>query len=364
MRICFRLTLFFLFFSGGLSAQQVVLHLRPVLKPRYETNYRIVDVLDFRGISEKSIGDIYYTKRDKAPVVFEKELSELILKRFQSDISFPDSIARDIQVRLEMLNVWERPNAKTGLYDGRMEIRLSFYLLTDLDPIYLVKYQNRILYQRSLNGVDKMQDLMIEYIDESLEYFDNWIKNNGLDHRDLAETVELRMKDPVRPSTMDTVFYDPEFPLYWENFSAKPNLLSRKNAVINTSFSIEGNAVLQQGNIIQTLEFKVYMLPNQSWVKEPDDYALNHERRHFDIVRIVVDRLKARLHTMELTPDNFQAKLNEVFFDSFREMNKMQEAYDGQSANGMNKEMQVLWDRWIQEGLSGDWTYLIEAIEK
>ncbi|WP_268035894.1 hypothetical protein [Algoriphagus sp. PAP.12] len=364
MRICFRLTLFFLFFSGGLSAQQAVLHLRPVLKPRYETNYRIVDVLDFRGISEKSIGDIYYTKRDKAPVVFEKELSELILKRFQSDISFPDSIARDIQVRLEMLNVWERPNAKTGLYDGRMEIRLSFYLLTDLDPIYLVKYQNRILYQRSLNGVNKMQDLMVEYIDESLEYFDNWIKTNGLEHRDLAETVELRMKDPVRPSTIDTVFYDPEFPLYWENFSAKPNLLSRKNAVINTSFSIEGSAVLQQGNIIQTLEFKVYMLPNQSWVKEPDDYALNHERRHFDIVRIVVDRLKTRLHTMELTPDNFQAKLNEVFFDSYREMNKIQEAYDGQSANGMNKEMQVLWDCWIQEGLSGDWTYLIEAIEK
>lgn len=364
MRICFRLTLFFLFFSGGLSAQQAVLHLRPVLKPRHETNYRIVDVLDFRGISEKTIGDIYYTKRDKASVVFEKELSELILKRFQSDISFPDSLARDIQVRLEMLNVWERPNAKTGLYDGRMEIRLSFYLLTDLDPIYLVKYQNRILYQRSLNGVNKMQDLMVEYIDESLEYFDNWIKTNGLDHRDLAETVELRMKDPVRPSTMDTVFYDPEFPLYWENFSAKPNLLSRKNAVINTSFSIEGNAVLQQGNIIQTLEFKVYMLPNQSWVKEPDDYALNHERRHFDIVRIVVDRLKARLHTMELTPDNFQAKLNEVFFDSYREMNKIQEAYDGQSANGMNKEKQVLWDRWIQEGLSGDWTYLIEAIEK
>lgn len=364
MRICFRLTLLFLFFSSSVSAQQAVLHLRPVLEPRYETSYRIVDVLDFRGISEKSIGDIYYTKRDKAPVVFEDDLSELILKRFQSDISSPDSIGRDIQVRLEMLNVWERPNAKTGLYDGRMEIRLSFYLLTDLDPIYLVKYQNRILYQRSLNGVNKMQDLMVEYIDESLEYFDNWIKTKGLDHRDLAQTIELRMIDPVRGPSEDTVFYDPEFPLYWENFAATPNFLSKKNAVINTSFSIHGNAVLQQGNIIQTLEFKVYMLPNQSWVKEPDDYALNHERKHFDIVRIVVDRLKAKLYTLDLTPANFQAKLNELYFDSYREMNRIQEAYDTQCANGMNENLQEKWNEWILQALEGDWTNLIQATEQ
>lgn len=362
MRIWIRLTLIFVFFSSVTIAQQAMLHLRPVLEPFHQTNYRITEVLDVRGVSEKSIGEVYYTKIDKAPVVFEKELSDLILMRFQSEISFPDSVERDIQVRLDMLNVWERPNSKTGLYDGRMDIRLSFYLLTDLDPIYLIKYGNRITYQRSLNGINKLQDLVTEYMDESLEYFDTWIKTKGLQHRDLAESIELRMKDPLRQPTMDTVFYDPEFPLYWENFSGNPNLLSRKNAVINTSFSIEGNAVLQQGTIIQTLEFKVYMLPNQSWVKEPDDYALNHERKHFDIVRIVVDRLKARLNTMELTPDNFQAKLNEVFFDSYREMNKIQEAYDSQCANGMNKDMQEKWNEWIREGLAGDWTNLIQAI--
>lgn len=361
MRIWIRMTLFFLFLSSVTIAQQAMLHLRPVLEPLYETNYRITEVLDVRGVSEKSIGEVYYTKIDKAPVVFEKELSDLILKRFQSEITFPDSVERDIQVRLDMLNVWERLNSKTGLYEGRMDIRLSFYLLTDLDPIYLIRYGNRITYQRSLNGINKLQDLVTEYMDESLSFFDSWIKTNGLEHRELAETVELRMKDPVRPSSMDTVFYNPEFPLYWENFSAKPNLLSRKNAVINTSFSIEGNAVLQQGNIIQTLEFKVYMLPNQSWVKEPDDYALNHERKHFDIVRIVVDRLKARLTTMDLTPDNFQAKLNEVFFDSYREMNKIQEAYDTQCANGINKDLQQKWNEWILEGLRGDWTNLVQA---
>lgn len=364
MRICFRLTLLFLFFSSSVSAQQAILHLRPILNPRYETNYRIVDVLDVRGVSGKSMGEVYYSRTNKAPVVFEKEISELLLKRFQSEISFPDSIEKEIQVRLEMLNVWERPNSTTGLYDGRMEIRMRFYLMTDLDPIYLTRYSNIVTYQRSLNSINQLQDLVLKYVDESLAYFDTWIKTEGLDHRNLAETVELKIVDLVRDPTPDTVFYDPEFPLYWENFSGVPNLLSRKNAVINTSFSIQGNAVLQKGNILQTLEFKVYMLPEQSWVKEPDDYALNHERKHFDIVRIVVDRLKARINTMELTPDNFQAKLNEVFFDSYREMNKIQEAYDSQCANGMNKDMQEKWNDWIRESLAGDWTNLIQAIRQ
>lgn len=362
MRIPIRLTLVFLFFSSLVSAQQAVLHLRPVLEPIYETNYRISEVVDVRAVSDRSIGEVYYTTQDKAPVVFDKDLSELILKRFQSEISFPDSIERAIQVRLEMLNVWERPNSKTGLYDGRMEIRLSFYLLTDLDPIYLIRYGNRVTYQRSLNGVNKLQNLVQEYVDESLNYFDTWIRTKGLEHRNLAETVELRMLDPVRDSSGDTVFYDPDFPLYWENFSSTPEYLSRNNAVITTSFSIQGNAKLQQGNILQTLVFKVYMLPNQSWVKKPDDYALNHERRHFDIVRIVVDRLKAKLTIMELTPDNFQARLNEEFFNSYREMNRMQEAYDSQTSNGMNKDSQERWNSWILEALGGDWTNLIQAV--
>lgn len=364
MRIFIRLTLFFLFLSSTSFAQEIVLRLNPLKEHRFNTNYKIAEVLDFRGGSPEKMGEAYYSRSAKAPILFQKDLADLILARFQSEIEVADSVQREIQVRLEVLNVWERYNPTTKLYEGRLEVKFGFYLLGDIDPIFLVNYQNRIIYQRSLNGINQLQDLVVQYMDEAFSYFDNWIKTKGLEHRLLADEVELRMVDLLHEATEDTVFYNPARALNWQDFRATPDFLSRNNAVINTSFSIQGNAVLQAGTILQTLEFKVYMLQNQSWVKKPDEYALNHEQRHFDIVRIVVDRLKARLYTMELTPANFQAKLNEVFFDSYREMNKIQEAYDQQCGNGINRELQEKWNMWIQEALEGDWTNLVKAVTK
>jgi hypothetical protein len=177
----------------------------------------------------------------------------------------------------------------------------------------------------------------------------------------LAKSVRLEIIEKSRKSDQDTVFYDSNRPLNWKDFLDKPNSTSRNNAVIFTSLAMEGNPFMEDGVLVLPLEVKVYMLPGSSWVRNEgkNDYSLNHEQRHFDVTRIVGNRLIKKLKALKLNPDNYEAEVNDAFFDSYREMNKLQEIYDARTRHGLDNA-QYHWNTIIDKGLSGE----MEEIEK
>lgn len=325
--------------------------------------YRYSEVVDHRSQKE-TIGEVFDPRGIKLPVTIQGGLEASSTLLFQHSVQVRDSRQREIQVRIYELRLDESLQPKTNLYEGRIGLVLGFFVLGSFEPIHLVDYTASTQYQRSGFRMSQVEKLVNDLLLNSLNYFDTWIKSQSLGHRALADTFRLKITDRNRISTPEKVHYDRSRPLAWTDFVARPTPDSRNNAEIFTSFSLEGLAQMDSGAVVQTLEVDVYMLPNQSWVKAPSDYGLNHEQRHFDLVRIVVDRLIRRLEDTEMSLARYHSQLNDAYLDAYREMNRLQEFYETGTDRGRNAAGQSQWNEWIDQALLGDWSMLDALLER
>jgi predicted secreted Zn-dependent protease len=91
---------------------------------------------------------------------------------------------------------------------------------------------------------------------------------------------------------------------------------------------------------------KVFMVKSMSWARPESRAAadLRHEQVHFDITRIVAERFKETLRNTELTVEDYDSEIQYLFLEIYREVNKMQEAYDRDTDNGQDKTSQDEWN--------------------
>ncbi|MEB2775486.1 hypothetical protein SYJ56_09210 [Algoriphagus sp. D3-2-R+10] len=341
--------------------QEVTLKLNPNGKPAQERNYVFKEVKDSRV--EKSIGQVYDPQRNKYSANFGGELAQQAYNFYNARITSDNLPPHEILVKIYNLDLKEIYQADRRGYKGEIQLSMGFFVSGENEPVHLVDFNSKLNYGRPANQMHYIEASIGRLFENSWEYFDAWLATQYQSNRSLVKKVRLNILDPKRQSTKDTVFYDPDRPLTWADFTDKPNAISSFNAAIFSSLSIEGSASIQNGEIVQTIDVKVYMLPNQSWVKDADDYASNHEQRHFDLTRIAADRMIFKLKNLDLEPNLYEATLNDIYLDAYREMNHLQEFYDNQTSNGRNKGSQARWNQLIEEALSGKWEELDRLLE-
>lgn len=352
MKTLFLSIITILFSSGMTTGQEMVLMLNTVSTSPQERNYIFSEVVDARV--NTPIGQIYDSQRNKKTATFGGNLAQQAFELYKAKVIPNQAPGYEIEVRIYNLDLKEAYVPDQRGYKGTVQLSLGFFLEDENEPIHLVDFNSKAEYGRPSSLPDNVQKSIQRLFENSWEYFDAWLSTQYQSNRSLVKKVRLNIMDPKRHSTKDTVFYDPGRPLTWEDFRDTPNPRSSFNATIFSSLSIEGNAKIENGEIVQNIEVKVYMLPSQSWVKNANSYANNHEQRHFDLTRIAADRMISKLKNQELQPKLFEAKLNDIYLDSHREMNRLQELYDSQTRHGLNKEMQSTWNQAITEALSGD----------
>lgn len=363
MRIVWGVLFFGLMVCGEAVGQRVLIDLQSTGEVISGAGYRFVEVLDLRE-QRSMLGEVHDGRGNRVAVGFRESLDRTVLRFLQDKLARVDGNPQDIQVRMTKLDLQEKLVRNSGLYEGTVEIEMGFYVKGEGNPAHLVDFSGAVQYRRSAQHLDRIGQLVSGLFQNSLDYFHSWITDQAESHRSLARTVRLELIDQSRTSTGDTVYYHRGRPLEWKDFQDRPDPRSRYNATIFTSFSIQGNSVVEAGAVVQTVEVSVYMLPDQSWAKHPTGYGLNHEQRHFDVTRIVADRLIYRLGQMELEPSLYQAKLNDAYLDAYREMNRLQEAYDRQTRHGLDSAAQARWNTWIDQALDGDWEPLEEVLQK
>ena len=353
MRILF-IWLCILILGPPLLAQDLQIHLRYDGDPMKGLGYQIKEVLDLR-VSKQQIGQVHALGNVKRNIAFKAQLDQTVKNFFHSAIQQIEGSSQSIQVRIYEVKVSEKKASNNNLYEGDFQLVIGFYKMGIGEPVHLVDYNGSAQYKRSINRLDMIENVVNRVFKNSVSYFDTWMKLQVMENRHLARTVRLEIIDQVKPSHRDTVYYDVNRPLQWSDFRDKPQRSSRFNASIFTSFSMQGKSMIEAGEIVQRIEIDVYMLPEQSWVKNPSDYALNHEQRHFDVVRVVADRLITKLKNLDLDPDWYEATINDAFFDAYREMNRLQEIYDKQTRHGMDIQAQEEWNGLLDEALKGNW---------
>ena len=112
---------------------------------------------------------------------------------------------------------------------------------------------------------------------------------------------------------------------------------------------------IEDGVIHVTLTLKTFLAKSDCWlgVSYKDDYMLNHEQRHFDVAKIITEQFRQQIHKAKINPDTYEAVINMQYLESYRDMNKMQKAYDTETAHGLNRAAQQSWNKRIDNLLSG-----------
>lgn len=96
-----------------------------------------------------------------------------------------------------------------------------------------------------------------------------------------------------------------------------------------------------------TIQFKVgaWFIPDESWVKSTmkTDYILAHEQLHFDITELHARILRKRL-TEEIKSCRDASKSERIYRETVQKLDKMQDDYDRETGNSMDKASQVIWE--------------------
>jgi hypothetical protein len=156
---------------------------------------------------------------------------------------------------------------------------------------------------------------------------------------------------PDDPSS-DTLFY-PARRLKWSDFRGTPSRGGPSAAVAFTSFSYEGSSLLRKDTLQITLRLQVFFIRSASWVRggSMDSYSLAHEQLHFDITYLVARRFMNKVRELPLTKEDFDSMIQYEYLESFREMNRLQEGFDGETRHGTVISAQLDWNRKIARQL-------------
>ncbi|MCH7400418.1 hypothetical protein ACFOUP_08010 [Belliella kenyensis] len=350
------LSLIVLFFVSNVyfcNAQEIMLNLTPQPEFINSSIYEIAEVHDTRPQSEK-IGLVYREGNKMVNARFPNSLAHELQNYFSNSIQSRNPQLQKIIVKIEKYDLVENLNSNQ-IVEGELKIKFGFYAKGSFDPVHLLDFEGGMSYKRSKNRVDLIQNVIQQASENALKYFDQWINSQAMTNRSLANKVRLEVNQPILKSSSDTVFYNSKRGLGWQDFTAKPHAINKYNALIFTSLSMEGKPYVEDATIVLPLIIKVYMLPDQSWVKNKDDYSLNHEQRHFDVTKVVGDRLQYKLKKLDLNPENYEGLVNSAYLDAYREMSLLQKLYDSQTNHGRDASMQAKWNRYLDDALQGDW---------
>lgn len=167
-------------------------------------------------------------------------------------------------------------------------------------------------------------------------------------------TVKIQWVQRVPAESSDTIFYSPNRKLSWPDFKGTPDTKSEAIAITASGFGFVSGVKYKNGKVNIDIAVYCYFGENNSWVKPGREsvYALNHEQHHFDITYIATSLFMQKLKAATFTWENYNDVLNRIYAESSRQLEKMQNDYDGQTKNGQLENVQAVWNKKIEKQLA------------
>ncbi len=166
-------------------------------------------------------------------------------------------------------------------------------------------------------------------------------------------TVSVKWSSHVPAAASDTIYYNPSQKLVWKDFKGSPNPASDALAITSSGFGYTSGASYRDGVVHVSVNVYCYFAKQKSWVIKgrESDYALTHEQHHFDVTWIVTNSFMQKLKTAKFTWENYHQLLDALYQQTLQDLEKMQNAYDGETRNGRLEDVQRRWNKKISEQL-------------
>jgi hypothetical protein len=254
---------------------------------------------------------------------------------------------RPVTIRLRECSVTETADPKSpGRVEGRITIKLAFDWQRDGQAVALTEYQGAARYGRPAGQLAAVEPTLRQALTESLRYLHTWVSKNAPHSPKLATGVQVFFTDHTDNQEADTLFYDPQRPLQFTDFTGVRRSGGNTVAVVFPNFAYQGSTKVVGGKMQLRVAMKTFVVRSSSWVADHarTPATLNHEQRHFDVVKLVVERFKQRIRRDTLGVDYYAGHLQYQYLLSYQEMNRLQEQYDGETGHGTNEAAQARWD--------------------
>ncbi len=313
--------------------------------------FRLNSVTD--SLNSKKIGLAYLAdEKTRTSVILEKPAAQYVKQLFETHFIADKNRSDSVNIILDHIILTETKIGK--IIEGKISVKLTY---TAQQNQQLLTKETTSAYRRTFGSATPkvFQQVLTNAFVSNVTYFDLWLNQNLTFHPAFVTKSEIVIQPAYLTNTTDTVYYGSR-PITWADFAGKPvNPGNRFAAAIfpNIAFDLE----MKVSNRTLTAYFtpKVYMVQGMSWVKSYNttDYALEHEQLHFDIAKIAMNRLVRRLPEIEATnPDDLQSQIQYAYIEAYREMNRLQEAYDKETGHGVDQIRQAFWKTQLSEWLN------------
>ncbi|MEZ0608637.1 DUF922 domain-containing protein [Fibrella sp. WM1] len=330
-----------------------VIQLRPEPLPFTPTEFYVADVLDQRAEKESFASLVLRPDKPAEPVDLQGGTGPA-LARYIDQIVRRNTKLRPIVLRVTAGKLTETAGPR-GSVSGKLALTLAFDVRREDENLSLVTFQGNARYQRPIGQTDVIERTIRQSVNEGLRYLNNYMNKEVDNVPALAGKLAVSLTDVKTrtPASSDTVFYDPDRPLIWDDFRAIPPPNNRYAAQIMPGVSYEGKSQVEKGTVNVRLKLKVFMLKSQSWVKPigHNDYALNHEQRHFDIARLAMEEFKQALNPDSLSLNDYNSNIQYRYIEMYRELGKRQQQYDDETRHGIDQDVQARWNAQIDREL-------------
>ncbi|RSK37304.1 hypothetical protein [Hymenobacter metallilatus] len=283
--------------------------------------------------------------------------TEAALRQFVGR-SLPVAAAARYRVAVRVLEcrVQETPAAAGRQAAGQVTVRLAFdWQNAEGRIVQLTEYRGGARYLRPLASRAVVEPTLRQALLNGFVYLNQWLTQARAHDVRLATAVHPTFRYETRQTEADTLFYDPARPLAWTDFTGLPRPRGRYAAAVFPGFAYQGRPRVANGVVELELYLKIYVVRSSSWVA-PDQrtaFNLNHEQRHFDLVRLVAERFRRKATPDSLTVEDYNSILQLQYLKSFTEMNHLQEQYDQETRGGTDAQAQERWNRRIDAELRG-----------
>lgn len=330
-----------------------IIQLRPEPLPFTPTEFYVADVLDQRA-DKQPFASLVLRADKPAELVDLQGGTASALERYIGQALRRNTKLRPIVLRVTAGKLVETIGPR-GSVNGRLTLTLAFDVRREDENLSLVTFQGSARYQRPLGQTDVIERTIRQSINEGLRYLNNYMNKEVDNVPTLAGKLAVSLTDVKTrtPASSDTVFYDPNRPLTWDDFRAAPPVNNRYAAQIMPGVSYAGKSDVNKGTVNVRLKLKVFMLKSQSWVKPigHNDYALNHEQRHFDIARLGMEEFKRALNPDSLSLNDYNSNIQYRYIEMYRELGKRQQQYDDETRHGIDQGAQARWNAQIDAEL-------------
>lgn len=262
-----------------------------------------------------------------------------------------DSSASPIVLHITKLNVQE--TGSSGLKtENELTIALAFYT----DTIKLIEYTAGGSTQSTNDPTKLIEELIRGNLASLLYQFDEWWSANKKFYttQKTKPTIKVEASIEEEPDNPDMISYSLSRPLTLDDFQGKPDESINAAALSYSMVLLKYSSAMTMNNEIFV---DVYVLTNfsksKSWCRMENRNAetLNHEQRHFDISAIKACELLDTIRKFTFSVDHFPAELEKLRRQKQKELEQMQEQYDGETKHGMGPQTQENWNKMIRQKL-------------